>query len=72
MPSSHVSLLRASLAFSSQARVRFHMLDRADHDFLLVPEGRTAVRSAPGSADSARPLHPSVAALIADFVASLK
>jgi uncharacterized protein len=71
VPASHVSLLRAALAFSSQSRIRFQLLDRADHDFLLVPEARTAVRSAPGSADSGRPLHPSVAALVVDFVQRL-
>lgn len=69
VPPAHVALLRASLAFS-QRRVRFHAIDRADHDFLLVSEGRAAVRSAPGSADAARRLHPSVGALIADFLSS--
>lgn len=69
VPPAHVALLRAALAFS-QRRVRFHAIDRADHDFLLVSEGRAAVRSAPGSADAARRLHPSVGALIVDFLST--
>ncbi len=66
VPPAHVALLRASLAFSTAGRVRFQLLDHADHDFLLVPEGTAAGRT-PGGADVARSLHPSVGALIADF-----
>lgn len=67
VPAAHVALLRASLAFS-QGRIRFHTVDRADHDLLLAGERPGGARADGASADAARPLHPSVAALVVDFL----
>jgi uncharacterized protein len=70
-PARHVALLRAALAFSER-RVRFQLVDRADHDLTMTAAGGGATRPPPASADVARALHPSVVALILDFVASIE
>ena len=40
VPASQVALMRASLAFSGSDAARFELVDGADHDLLVTPEGR--------------------------------
>jgi uncharacterized protein len=65
---SQVALMRASLAFSGSERLRFELVDGADHDLLVAPATAGFQGGAPQSADVARELHPRIPALIREFV----
>jgi alpha-beta hydrolase superfamily lysophospholipase len=68
VPASQVALMRASLAFSGSERLRFELVEGADHDLLVAPATASLLGGAPQIADVARELHPRIPALIGEFV----
>jgi pimeloyl-ACP methyl ester carboxylesterase len=69
VPPAQVALMRASLAFSGSDRLRFELLEGADHDLLVAPASAAFTGTTPPSADVARELHPKIPALLRDFIA---